>query len=123
MLTVAAINNPQQHDNPSVDHEREHGHHSASRSSRLVWMLVLLGVGLGAFTLFVVRSALANVRAQRVALARVHDATGDLATEMGRDFAQAQSRMQALLSPAAGAGAVTITNDSSRASDPIMEMC
>jgi PAS domain S-box-containing protein len=77
---------------------------NATQAARLVWLLVLLGLGAGGFSLCVVRRALTNIREQKVRLVRTQDAIDDLATEVTRGFAEAQSEIEQLLAAQLGPG-------------------
>src|ERR1043165_412870 len=88
-----------------MGNELEKSHHAA-KASRLVWVLVLLGLGTSAFTLYVIGFALGTVREQRARRLVAEDAINDLTTDINHQFAEAQSQMEGLLSGRSDANAV-----------------
>src|SRR5689334_13433049 len=76
---------------------QESGRKNPAKAARLVWLIVLLGLGSGVVTLCAVRAALSNIREQRTRLAKLHEAVDQLDNEMGRGFAEAHGEIQQLL--------------------------
>src|SRR5438270_8495366 len=82
----------------------------AAKAARLVWLLVLLGLGTGVFTLCVVRAALARMREQRAHVSAVRDAMDDVVAEVRRDCADARTSMEQVLSLQGSAIAAATTS-------------
>jgi PAS domain S-box-containing protein len=70
---------------------------SAAKSARLVWLIVLLGLGTGGVTLCIVRAALNGIRAQRTQLIAMQDAVNDLSNDIGHGFDETSIQLQRLL--------------------------
>src|SRR5687767_2367488 len=71
---------------------------SAPRASSLVWLLVLLGLATGAFTLFVVWNTLGDLRAQRMKFTHLQDVITSLSTNLSRTYGETQTNMHHHLS-------------------------
>jgi PAS domain S-box-containing protein len=70
---------------------------SAKKSARLVWLIVLLGVGTAGVTLCLVRAALNGIRVQRIQLSAMQDAVDDLSNDIGHGFDEISVELQRLL--------------------------
>jgi PAS domain S-box-containing protein len=70
---------------------------NVARSAYTVWLVVLLGLAAGAFTLCVVGVALSETRERRTQLARTERAIDELDTQVGQAFNDAQVEIQQLL--------------------------
>src|SRR5947208_13731295 len=81
---------------------------SPARAARLVWLIVLLGLVTGGFTLCMVRLALASIKAQRTRPAAELSAVDNLSTEIDRGYADAQGAMQQRLALRAGPSAAKV---------------
>src|ERR1019366_4742252 len=71
--------------------------HSAAKSARLVWFIVLLGLGTGGVTLYVVRGILNEIRVQRTQQIAMQDAVGKLSNDIGHGFDEISIQLQRLL--------------------------
>ena len=71
--------------------------HSAAKSARLVWLIVLLGLGTGGVTLYVVRGILNEIRVQRTQQIAMQDAVGKLSNDIGHGFDEISIQLQRLL--------------------------
>jgi PAS domain S-box-containing protein len=84
---------------------------SPARAARLIWLIVLLGLVTSAFTLVMVRAALAGIAAQRSRVAAAVNDLDALSTQIDRSYADAEDAMQRHLALQQRAGSDTLEFD------------
>lgn len=67
---------------------------SPARAARLIWLIVFLGLITSAFTLVMVRAALAGIAAQRLSLAAASNDVGSLSTQIDRIYTESEQTVQ-----------------------------